>query len=52
MRILLTGVNGQLGYELAPRLGTLGTLTATDRATLDLEMRLPSAASCAMCGLS
>jgi dTDP-4-dehydrorhamnose reductase len=35
-RILLTGANGQLGYELAPLLATLGEVAATDRATLDL----------------
>jgi len=29
-------VNGQVGYELAPLLATMGDLVATDRATLDL----------------
>jgi dTDP-4-dehydrorhamnose reductase len=34
--ILLTGANGQLGFELARALAPLGAVTATDRATLDL----------------
>ena len=36
MRILLLGAQGQVGWELARRLPALGTVTATDRATLDL----------------
>ena len=36
MRILLTGRNGQVGFELQRTLSTLGEVTATDRATLDL----------------
>ena len=36
MRILLTGRTGQVGWELERALPSLGALTATDRATLDL----------------
>jgi len=36
LKILLIGAQGQLGWELARRLPTLGTVTATDRTTLDL----------------
>ena len=36
MKILLTGRNGQVGWELATALQPLGTLLATDRASLDL----------------
>lgn len=36
MRILLTGANGQVGFELARTLGALGEVSAFDRATLDL----------------
>ena len=36
MRILLTGRNGQVGWELERSLGPLGELIATDRAVLDL----------------
>lgn len=36
MRILLTGRNGQVGWELERALPALGELIATDRATLDL----------------
>ena len=36
MRILLTGRNGQLGWELARALPTLGELTSTTREQLDL----------------
>ena len=36
MRILLTGRNGQVGWELERALSSLGELIATDRATLDL----------------
>lgn len=36
MVILLTGKNGQVGFELARALAPLGTLHAHDRATLDL----------------
>ncbi len=36
MVILLTGKNGQVGFELARTLAPLGTLHAHDRATLDL----------------
>ncbi len=34
--ILLTGANGQLGFELARLLASMGDVVATDRATLDL----------------
>ncbi|WP_250523113.1 MULTISPECIES: dTDP-4-dehydrorhamnose reductase [unclassified Caballeronia] len=34
--ILLTGVNGQVGFELARSLQGLGRIVAADRATLDL----------------
>jgi dTDP-4-dehydrorhamnose reductase len=37
MRILLTGVNGQLGGALRESLGTIGTVLAADRAALDLS---------------
>lgn len=37
MRILLTGCEGQVGHELAPRLEAIGRVTAIDRAELDLE---------------
>ena len=36
MKILLIGAQGQVGWELARRLPALGTVTATDRSTLDL----------------
>ena len=36
MVILLTGKNGQVGFELARTLGSVGTVHAHDRATLDL----------------
>jgi dTDP-4-dehydrorhamnose reductase len=36
LKILLIGAQGQVGWELAGRLPTLGTVTATDRTTLDL----------------
>ena len=36
MRILLTGKNGQLGFELQRSLALLGELIATDRVTCDL----------------
>jgi dTDP-4-dehydrorhamnose reductase len=36
LRILLTGRNGQIGWELERALALLGELIATDRATLDL----------------
>ena len=36
MRILLTGRDGQVGWELERLLPALGELVATDRATLDL----------------
>ena len=36
MRILLTGRNGQVGWELARALSALGELIATDRNTLNL----------------
>ena len=39
MRILLTGRNGQVGWELARVLPALGDLIATDRSTLDLTNR-------------
>ena len=35
--ILVTGVNGQVGYELARTLQGLGNVVAVDRATLDLS---------------
>ncbi|SMG44687.1 dTDP-4-dehydrorhamnose reductase [Paraburkholderia susongensis] len=35
--ILVTGVNGQVGYELARTLQGLGTVVAVDRSTLDLS---------------
>ncbi|HEY5897119.1 MAG TPA: sugar nucleotide-binding protein, partial [Burkholderiales bacterium] len=35
MRILLTGRNGQVGFELQDSLRFLGTVVATDRASLD-----------------
>ena len=37
MRILLTGRNGQVGWELERALAPLGEVVATDRSTLDLE---------------
>ena len=36
MRILLTGKNGQVGWELERTLGPLGEVIAFDRAGLDL----------------
>ncbi len=36
MKILLTGRNGQVGWELERALAPLGEVIATDRATLDL----------------
>lgn len=38
MRILLTGKNGQLGWELSRALAPLGDLLALDRAKLDLAV--------------
>jgi len=37
MRILLTGKNGQVGFELNKKLSTLGDVIATDRNELDLS---------------
>ena len=37
MKLLVTGCNGQLGWELARTLSPLGEIVATDRATLDLS---------------
>jgi len=37
MKILLTGSNGQVGFELKKRLGTLGDVIATYREELDLK---------------
>jgi dTDP-4-dehydrorhamnose reductase len=39
LKILLIGSQGQVGWELARRLPALGTVTATDRTTLDLSDR-------------
>jgi len=36
LKLLLIGAQGQVGWELARRLPALGTVTATDRTTLDL----------------
>jgi dTDP-4-dehydrorhamnose reductase len=36
LKILLTGRNGQVGWELEKALRPLGTVVATDRSTLDL----------------
>ena len=36
MRILVTGANGQVGWELQRTLQTLGHVVACDRGTLDL----------------
>jgi dTDP-4-dehydrorhamnose reductase len=36
MKILLTGKNGQVGFELAKKLGALGEVIAIDREDLDL----------------
>ena len=36
MKVLVTGVNGQVGWELARRVPAGVTLDATDRAVLDL----------------
>ncbi|NJO53795.1 MAG: sugar nucleotide-binding protein, partial [Bacteroidales bacterium] len=36
MRILLTGVSGQVGAALRPVLGRIGTVIAADRTRLDL----------------
>lgn len=40
MRILLIGRNGQIGYELVQRLGTLGEVTAIGRQECDLTDRV------------
>ena len=37
MKILLTGKNGQVGFELAKKLSALGEVIATDREELDLS---------------
>lgn len=39
MRILLTGVNGQVGYELSRTLQTLGEVVAVDHAQMDLASK-------------
>ena len=39
MRILVTGANGQVGWELQRTLQTLGDVIACDRVTLDLANR-------------
>ena len=36
MKILLTGSNGQVGFELKNKLSALGEVIATDREELDL----------------
>ena len=36
MKILITGANGQVGFELKNKLSALGEVIATDRETLDL----------------
>ena len=36
MKILLTGSNGQVGFELAKKLNILGQLISTNREKLDL----------------
>ena len=36
MKILLTGSNGQVGFELNKKLSALGEVIATDREELDL----------------
>ena len=38
MRILLTGVHGQVGWELQRTLAPLGEVIAADRSVLDLEL--------------
>ena len=38
MKILLTGKNGQLGWELARALAPLGEVIAFDRSSLDLAV--------------
>lgn len=37
MKVLVTGGNGQVGFELRRQLATLGEVLAPDRATLDLS---------------
>jgi len=37
LKILVTGVNGQLGYELARQLADIGTVVSLDRSALDLN---------------
>jgi dTDP-4-dehydrorhamnose reductase len=37
MRILLTGINGQVGNALCPSLASLATVVAADRSVLDLS---------------
>ncbi len=43
MRVMVTGANGQVGWELQKRLAALGTVIALDRAQCDLAQpeRLP-----------
>ena len=41
MKILLTGKNGQVGFELAKKLSLLGEVIATDR--IDLDIAIPDA---------
>lgn len=36
MKILLTGINGQLGHQLQPLLTNIGEVTAVGRENLDL----------------
>ncbi|KAA5602077.1 dTDP-4-dehydrorhamnose reductase [Blastochloris sulfoviridis] len=50
MRILLTGISGQVGAALLPVLGRLGTVVAADRARLDLAR--PQAIAAALDALS
>ena len=46
-RILLTGANGQLGFELRRTLATLGEVVAVDRQALDLSRGVAIAATVA-----
>ncbi|MFD1207213.1 sugar nucleotide-binding protein [Modicisalibacter tunisiensis] len=45
MNILITGANGQVGFELRRHFSLVGNVLSPDRATLDLGMLRASSAT-------